>query len=399
MARKPKPRRAPAASEPAASEVIPATERPVRLGIVVAYRREPDLDATCQDALASAAGVETTLYRVEDKTGAGCGRCRHLGITRAAADGCNAVLIIDAHMRFAPGLLAGMAHDAVARPRMLFCAPCHHNEKCSFDGSPYRGAMFTLHADNGLERVALAAQWCKPDETANAIMGACYAFSTSLYSAMGEPLRALHSWGCDEEYLSGCAWFAGGRVEVSDRGECAHLYRNSGVADHGPGLTASIWANRLQLVDMLPLPPGVSVHLREYTRQSAVFSTPYMRELIDSRIEAHRGIVEEIRAKLEASHLDAERFLSGCRESTVCNRKLSQIADVTAAAAPAPLTETTTAPFEPQVVVRQAERCERCDQVNPFRATCGVRPTGDRVAVGYARCWRCGHRAKIVREA
>jgi hypothetical protein len=378
----------------------PAPPRRPRLAIVCAYRNEPDLAATLESATAAAAGCDVTVYHVEDKTSVGPGRARHAGITKAVEAGAEYLAIIDAHMRFSPGLLAGMVAEVQAEPTALLCAPCHHNERCAFDSPPYRGARFTLRADNQLERVALCAQWAGPEDTANAVMGACYVMAADWYQEIGAPLRLLHSWGSDEEYMSAATWFAGGRVGVSGAGAAAHLYRNAGVAEPGPALQAGIWANRIGLLRMLPLSAARLAELEDWTRQSAVFNSPQLSAAIAGRLEAAAPLLDNIRDRLAGHGRDPEEWLAQARNYTTCDVKLSQVR-ATRPPAPPPgliIPAAATTPAEPpQVVLRQVERCDRCDQVNPFRIDRSMRRVGDAAEVGYARCSRCGHRAKIIR--
>ena len=45
-----------------------------------------------------------------------------------------------------------------------------------------------------------------------------------------------------------------------------------------------------------------------------------------------------------------------------------------------------------------AEVCDRCGTVDPFRQSHGIRRYSERAGVASARCYRCGHKARIVKS-
>lgn len=378
---------------------------PPKIGLVCAYRNETDLENTLASARLAACGEIMTVYRVEDHASRGPGFCRHAGIVQATADGCDVIVIIDAHMRFQAGLLSGMAAAVRADRQLLLCAPCCHNSRCGYDDKVYRGSRFTLRAETihgetgATERCSLAAQWTGPEEQCNAVMGACYAFDPAMYARAGSPLRMLHSWGGDEEYLSACFWFAGGHVSLYDRGEiCAHLARDKSTADPGMDLQAGIWTNRLQLLRMLPLAPDMAAELTEWTRSSTAFTADAYREAIDARLNVTETECYAVRDLLASYGRDPAEWLAQARPySRSTKGNIVSRPDVVERAPPhkppaAPKNDVT------QIVERAAEVCGWCGADDPFLLTAGMRRVSDRAAVGRARCRLCGHKAKIVKS-
>jgi ribosomal protein S14 len=104
-------------------------------------------------------------------------------------------------------------------------------------------------------------------------------------------------------------------------------------------------------------------------------------------------MVAEIRQLLASYGRNPQEFLDGCRQDTICDGKPSTIKRIEATPFVPPV-----APLPPQVIERHAERCERCDTIDPFRLSGGFRRVGERAGVASARCWRCGHKAKIVKS-
>ena len=195
-----------------------------KTAIVCAYRDpEPDRVATLESAAASI-GFGGVLYAVEDKDASGPGYNRDRGIM-AAAD-CDVVVLIDAHMRFAPRALASMANEVRANGGLL-TALCHHNERCEIGGTFYSGGRMVWRSDDHSPKYSpLCAKWRKESGPgpATAVMGACYVFRRDWYIAAGRPLAMLRAWGCDEEALSIAAWMTGQKIAVADQ-HVAHLYR------------------------------------------------------------------------------------------------------------------------------------------------------------------------------
>ncbi len=358
-----------------------------KTAIIIAYRNEPDLPNTIADVERQG---NYHIYAEEDTAGQGPGRTRHRAICKARAEGCDGFIIIDAHMRFQPRAFQKMMQRARFIKRGIVCARCHHNESMSFDDSPYLGAKFTIRANNGLEKVALACQWNEEvpkTATIGGIMGACYAMTMDWYEAIGEPLRLLHSWGFDEEYLAACTYFAGGKCELSTA-EVAHLYRNKGVANNTPQLNAKIWANRLQLLDMLPLAKQTRDDLYAWTCSSASVTVQW--PLIHSFLDETRGDVDKLRAHLATFKQDERGFLGMARGYTECDEKLAQVKTER----PAEIK-----PKEPPVIVRfepPKEQCPDCGYLNPWKSTYGFRQQGN-VWKKPVWCDRCGRRGQMIR--
>lgn len=200
-----------------------------KLGVVMAWRAvETDLQETIASAQRSATDGDV-VFPVEDKTAAGPAQTRHRGIE--AAQECDVVAIVDAHMQFDGDVLARMAQHVRDRGGLI-CAKCYHNPDCSFDSKHPSGAAYYAGADihyrgrdqNG--RQALLWKWSTDKEPGPraCVGGACYVFRREWYMDVGQPLAALPAWGCDEEALSISAWLSGHQPTVFD-GRVAHRWR------------------------------------------------------------------------------------------------------------------------------------------------------------------------------
>lgn len=241
--------------------------------IVCAWRNpEDDRENTLNDSKRSH-GKGCKIISVEDKDGTGPGCNRDRGIM--AADGCDVVIVVDAHMRFRDDALRAMAKH-VRKHGGLVCAATHHNDKCSFTDpkSAYWGARMIWRArDRGgvaTPYAPLVARWAKkrqgPGEV-SAVMGACYAFRRDWYIKAGRPLAILRAWGCDEEVLSIAAWMTGQKIEVVDR-HVAHLYRSSTPWKLSPGEIMRLHANRLAMVNAFVTPISERNELTAWLRRS-----------------------------------------------------------------------------------------------------------------------------------
>lgn len=219
-----------------------------KAAIVCAYHpQEDDLQSTTTSAMKSA-GTGATFYAVQDKDGTGPGRNRHRGIE--AASDAEVIVVIDAHMRFKPGVLAKMVQH-VKQHGGLLVPYCHNNETCSFDGKPYAGARMVWGSqdDDIKQRCALVAKWARDDKPGprTAVMGACYVFRRDWYFKVGQPLAMLDGWGCDEELLSIACWMSGMMPMLFD-GHVAHRFRSRPPWPVSPAEFAKVTANRRRMI-------------------------------------------------------------------------------------------------------------------------------------------------------
>ena len=241
-----------------------ATRKRGKIGVVVAWRQgETDLQATIESAAASA-GKASTIIAVEDKVMQGPARTRHRGIE--AAEGCDVIAIIDAHMRFDGNCLQSLARH-VRKTGGLACPMVHHNEECTFTGGHYAGGRIVYKAQDGKQKHALAVKWARDTEPGprGAVIGACYVMPRALYYEIGQPLAALPGWGCDEEALSISAWLAGAPVEcTADR--AAHRYRARTPWQVTPQEHAAVHASRMALVHAVVSEIGARKELEAWQR-------------------------------------------------------------------------------------------------------------------------------------
>jgi hypothetical protein len=235
-----------------------------KIGVVVAWRQgESDLQATIESAAASA-GKASTIIAVEDKTMQGPARTRHRGIE--AAQGCDVIAIIDAHMRFEGNCLQSLARQ-VRKTGGLACPLVHHNERCDFGGGHYAGGRIVYRSQDGKQKHALSVKWAR-DLTPGprgAVIGACYVMPRELYYRIGQPLSALPGWGCDEEALSISAWLTGVPVECT-ADKAAHLYRARTPWQVTPAEHAAVHASRMALIHAVVSEIGARKELEAWQR-------------------------------------------------------------------------------------------------------------------------------------
>lgn len=202
------------------------------LSVQMAWRKgETEVASTVTSATASIVD-DGEVVTIEDKHGHGPGRTRHRGIV--AAKDAKVIIIVDPHMVFDGDVLRKMGEE-VKKNGGLYCAVCHHNEKCEIGAKhpsgagAYCGAHIdykALDKDQYPTHNALCWKWNEPQAAGpiGCVGGACYAFSRDWYFSVGEPLNALPHWGGDEEALSISAWLSGIQPMLFD-GHVAHRWR------------------------------------------------------------------------------------------------------------------------------------------------------------------------------
>jgi len=226
----------------------------MKYSIIISERNESEnLKQTIANIQETQRG-EFEIIAISDQSGKGCAYCRNEGINRAKND---IVIITDAHMRFKPGALDTQAEYTAANLNHISCLKCHHNAKMTFNDNPYMGARFIWKSKERDQHWILHGKWRKQKTTGEipCVMGACYGLSKSNYvEKLKSPLRFGKGWGMDEEMLCITNWLCGGKTVLLDL-ECAHLYRLQ--KDIPYNLTheniLGVWANRLSLLQMLPL--------------------------------------------------------------------------------------------------------------------------------------------------
>jgi len=240
----------------------------------------------------------------------GCGWRRHEGIMACPTEG---VFLCDGHMEFGEGYFAGIAAELDRTPDALLVT---RMQSMSHDWTPkdgmYYGAEIALRDEwPGGQFVPIAAKWRREetgDGDVGAVMGACYAFTRSSYERWGRPLAILRAWGCDEEALSIAAWMTGGRVRLVP-GLARHMYQ--APRGRAPELSdeeaARVWANRLALLNAIPMPESDRAGLVEWMRR-----TPWLKTLSDRvnrSLSVRAADVERMRAALESGPMTWRQYV------------------------------------------------------------------------------------------
>lgn len=181
----------------------------------------------CSDELLSLEDSGTKLIRNERR--AGVGASRHIAALNASSD---YLLITDSHMTFEPGWLDVVMKRITGRMTTMHCGRCVQLSKEQPDMGValgnrqfYQGATMQFAGENN---EVLDAKWL-PDQPGDdyqipAIMGACYLCPTDFFFHVNG-LRALRSYGGDEELLSLKWWLAGGDIRVMKSVRIGHQFR------------------------------------------------------------------------------------------------------------------------------------------------------------------------------
>jgi hypothetical protein len=226
----------------------------VRYSVIIAERNEPDLAATCANIRANS---NAHVVVMSDRKGLGPQAMRDKGIW--LTPGSDVVIIMDGHMRVQPGMLDAMAEYCARKPTSVVGTRCFHHYDITWTGKAYNGARFSW-IDKGKdagEPQSFAGKWRKSDAVGQipCVMGACYGFTREWYiNGLRRPWQYGTGWGCDEELISAATWLRGGSVELLPYAVW-HRARKPGQVPYKitDMQLLGVWANRLRLLDMLPM--------------------------------------------------------------------------------------------------------------------------------------------------
>jgi len=240
------------------------------ISICIASRQEgPEVRATVEDVLASAAGPIEVIVCDDASTDGSCDGLDKLenvtllqndkprgagwSMNRAmqAAKG-DVLFKIDAHMRFERGMLHGLARYALEHN----CIVCG-TVKGLGEGK-LRGGAVIHFADWAFRDHEIGLNWRPPPEGDRperrlALMGACYGFPRKIWNLMGEYPSTAGIWGAEEQAISAWAWLHDVPIYVVPGWEAQHLYRyKQPIPWGGPPISdrsLNILVNMLRLFD------------------------------------------------------------------------------------------------------------------------------------------------------
>jgi hypothetical protein len=217
-----------------------------------------------------------------DSPSLGCGIRRHEGVIASKTEG---VFLCDGHMDFSEGYFETLSAELDKTPDALLVT---RMQSIGHDWTPMSGTYFgaeitTFDKWENNQHIPICAKWRRSDTgdgPVGAVMGACYAFTKSAYMEWGEPLSILRAWGGDEEALSIAAWMKGSGCRLVP-GTARHMY--AAPKSRAPGISddeaARVWANRLALINAIPMAECERQKLRDW-----LYMTPWLSRL-------HRQIV------------------------------------------------------------------------------------------------------------
>jgi len=233
------------------------------------------------------------------ETPRGCGQARHQGIILSESNDDDIVTLVDGHMDF-PYNFSKMIKEKVKEQEGIYYFKMQSvDHQWNDKGTLYYGADLRSRCiEPGNQAWALACKWSKEKTIGErtGIMGACYGFSYGFYRKMGEPLKLMEAWGCDEEILSLACHFSGGRIEVLD-GIVKHMYAAPHTRDNlkVPEII-KIWGNRLSLLFAMPWSEPVRDDYIKWLKRSFVDWASVEVE-VESRMETIEEIKEILRSK------------------------------------------------------------------------------------------------------
>ena len=285
----------------------------MKTSVLIATRKDPDLRATV-DNLRHNSGCHVQSY--EDTRGMGPQWVRHKLISESNAD---VVIVMDGHMRVKPGTLDAAAEYVGQRGNKVACLRCFHSEQEDWTGTPYAGASLQWGGkgkDVG-EPQAFVAKWRKSQQAGKigAVMGACYVMRRDWYlDGLRAPWQWGQGWGCDEELISAATWLRGGEVEllpwaVWHRAQSAKSRKFS----YSDAQLRGVWANRLALLQALPMPTSTRNKLIQQIMPA--INKSHWRS-VAALVGAYEGELGEYRAFLASGGLSWDDF-----EKTIMERE------------------------------------------------------------------------------
>ena len=226
----------------------------MKYSVIIAERNEPDLSATCANIRANSSAHVVVM---SDRKGLGPQAMRDKGIELAA--GSDVVIVMDGHMRVQPGMLDAMAGYCERNPSSVVGTRCFHHHDITWTGKAYNGARFAWMSEgkDAHEPQSFVGKWRKSGDVGEipCVMGACYGFTRDWYmNGLRRPWQYGTGWGCDEELISSATWLRGGKVELLPYAVW-HRARKPGQVPYKitDMQLLGVWANRLRLLDMLPM--------------------------------------------------------------------------------------------------------------------------------------------------
>lgn len=271
------------------------------LSVVIASHSDSDLPNTLESLRSTASGVE--IWVVDDASvrpvasehagvirtakRIGVGPARHLGAMHATGE---YLLLTDSHMRFFPGWYDLAMSRLVGRPKTIHCGSCHD---FGTPDKPYYGARWNFYGSDAKHpriKQILECVWAPKvdadDYPIQAIMGAIYFIPREWFFKLN-PLRYLHSWGCDEQSLSLKTWLAGGEIKMLTSVKAAHRFQdgNQPYPIRFKLNPADTWYNKMFLMHTILPADKANILLTKLPRDR------FSREAA-ARITADWGLIE-----------------------------------------------------------------------------------------------------------
>jgi glycosyltransferase involved in cell wall biosynthesis len=226
----------------------------------------------------------------------GCGQARHSGIIMSDSAEDDIVTLVDAHMDFPTGFSKVIKEKIKENEGIYYWKM----QSIGYDWKPlsnlYYGADLRSRClEPGNQAWAIACKWSKEKTVGErtGLMGACYSFSRKFYRKMGEPLKVLEAWGCDEEILSLACHFSGGRIEVLD-GVVDHMYAAPHTrANLSTTEIIKIWGNRHATLEAMPWSESVKEDYIRWLRK-----TNLNWSVVQAEVETRREVIEEVKEVL-----------------------------------------------------------------------------------------------------
>jgi len=244
----------------------------------------------------------------------GTSASRHYGVLQSSGD---FIITIDGHMAFDDNnWLQAMVDEAVAYPKAVLCSGSTWlSEKTpTFKDAQRHGTGATVHWKDSCgvqEYRALEAKWSKNDAgEIGVVMGACYGFMKDWYlHGMQAPWDGAAGWGMDEVMLSIPSWLCGGSTRLVDTavGHWFNDTQRSSTLVYTDTMLTDVWANRLRVLEVLPLTGADRLELITHVKSSGGYQA--RQSAVSQRLAAGMQ-VERVRAHLGAQKRKMTDYMS-----------------------------------------------------------------------------------------
>lgn len=168
-------------------------------------------------------GVGADVGVIRSATQRGTAQTKRAAVEECLRRDCDAVAIVDAHMRTPDDWVAQMRAELEAHPKAVCCPSCRGFESGrAFAGSGGRWSERLFYPEP-----VWIARGTEDSEQCQSVLGACYFMTRETWGAIGGFNLAFYGWGCDEADLSLRAWLTGREVRRVNSMVVQHRFKRN----------------------------------------------------------------------------------------------------------------------------------------------------------------------------